>query len=84
MSTHLQGRNVLFITANTGIERDELLKPMQALTEQGANVTHASLKGGQAQTWLKDSEKDVSVQSDKPIAETNAAEYDLLVIPAAR
>jgi protease I len=81
MNTHLQGRNVLFITANTGIERDELLKPMQALTEQGANVTHASLKGGQAQTWLKDSEKDVSVQSDKPIAETNAAEYDLLVIP---
>lgn len=27
MSAKLQGKNVLVITANTGIERDELLEP---------------------------------------------------------
>ncbi|WAJ36338.1 type 1 glutamine amidotransferase [Pseudomonas sp. GOM7] len=81
MSTNLQGKKVLFITANTGIERDELLKPMQALKDQGATVTHASIKGGQAETWLQDKEKDVSVQSDTHIAGLAAPDYDLLVIP---
>lgn len=41
LSSNLQGKKVLFITANTGIERDELLKPMQAMKDQCASV-----KGG--------------------------------------
>lgn len=81
MSSNLQDKKALFITANTGIERDELLKPMQALKDQGASVTHASVKGGEAETWLKDSEKDVSVQSDTQLKGLSAADYDLLVIP---
>lgn len=81
MSSNLQGKKVLFITANSGIERDELLEPMQALKDQGASVTHASIKGGAAETWLKDSEKDVTVQSDTQIKGLSAAHYDLLVIP---
>lgn len=80
MSSNLQGKKVLFITANTGIERDELLKPMQALKDQGASVTHASVKGGEAETWLQDSKKDVSVQSDTQLKGVGAADYDLLVI----
>jgi len=81
MSSNLQGRKVLFITANMGIERDELLKPMQALKAQGASVTHASVKGGETETWLKDSEKDVTVQSDTQLKGQSAEHYDLLVIP---
>ncbi|WP_448681120.1 type 1 glutamine amidotransferase domain-containing protein [Pseudomonas nicosulfuronedens] len=81
MSSNLQGKNVLIITANSGIERDELLKPMQALKEQGATVTHASVKGGEAQTWVKDSEKDVTVNSDAQLQGLKAGNYDLLVIP---
>ncbi|MDR8013686.1 type 1 glutamine amidotransferase domain-containing protein [Ectopseudomonas guguanensis] len=81
MSSNLQGRKVLFITANIGIERDELLKPMQALKDQGASVTHASVEGGEAETWLNDSEKDVTVQSDTQLEGLSAADYDLLVIP---
>lgn len=81
MSANLQGKNVLIITANAGIERDELLKPMQALKEQGANVTHASVKGGSVQTWVKDSEKDVTVESDARLQGLKAGDYDLLVIP---
>ncbi|EIU3551466.1 protease, partial [Pseudomonas aeruginosa] len=40
MSAKLQGKNVLVITANTGIERDELLEPLKPLKQQGATVTH--------------------------------------------
>jgi protease I len=28
MSTHLNGKHILIITSNTGIERDELVKPL--------------------------------------------------------
>lgn len=34
MSAKLQGKNVLVITANTGIERDELLEPLKTLKQQ--------------------------------------------------
>ena len=81
MSAQLQGKNVLIITANAGIERDELLKPLQALQEQGATVTYATVKGGQAQTWVQDSEKDVTVDPDTKIQGLDASDYDLLVIP---
>ncbi|WP_397453666.1 type 1 glutamine amidotransferase domain-containing protein [Pseudomonas sp. NA-150] len=81
MTTSLQGKNVLIITANTGIERDELLKPLQALKAMGASVTHASIKGGAAQTFLHDTEKDTSVTSDTRLAELSAIQFDVLVIP---
>jgi protease I len=81
MSTPLQNKRVLIITANTGIERDELLEPMKALESWGANVTHATIKGGEAQTWLNDSEKDVTVMSDSTLQGLSASDYDLLVIP---
>ncbi|AMO76192.1 type 1 glutamine amidotransferase domain-containing protein [Pseudomonas citronellolis] len=81
MSANLQGKKVLIITANAGIERDELLRPLQALKDQGASVSHASIQGGEAQTWLKDSEKDVTVNSDARLQGTSAADYDALVIP---
>jgi protease I len=50
MTDNLQGRNVLIITANAGIERDELLEPMRVLKAQGATITHASVKKGSVQT----------------------------------
>ncbi|MHA5868002.1 protease, partial [Pseudomonas aeruginosa] len=52
MTAKLQGKNVLVITANTGIERDELLEPLKTLKQQGATVTHATIEGGEAQTWV--------------------------------
>ena len=81
MSAQLQGKNVLIITANAGIERDELLKPLQALQEQGATVTYATVKGGQAQTWVQDSEKDVTVDSDTKIQGLDAGADDYITKP---
>jgi protease I len=72
---------VLIITANSGIERDELLEPMKALESYGAQVTHATVKGGEAQTWVNDSEKDVTVTSHATLQSLKASDFDLLVIP---
>lgn len=81
MSNQLNGKKILIITSNTGIERDELLKPLQALKEMGASVTHASIKGGAAQTFVQDTEKDTLVTSDGKLAGLSAADFDALVIP---
>lgn len=81
MSSQLNGKKVLIITANTGIERDELLKPLQALKDMGAAVTHATIKGGTAQTFLHDTDKDTSVTSDTTLAGLSADQFDALVIP---
>ncbi|WP_296261155.1 MULTISPECIES: type 1 glutamine amidotransferase domain-containing protein [unclassified Pseudomonas] len=80
MST-LNGKRVLIITSNTGIERDELLSPLEALQQMGATVTHATIKGGDAQTFVQDTEKDVSVKSVFALAKLSATDYDALVVP---
>ncbi|MBD1551656.1 type 1 glutamine amidotransferase domain-containing protein [Pseudomonas typographi] len=81
MSNRLQGKKVLVITSDTGIERDELIKPVQALQAEGASVVHASSGGGTTQTFVGDTEKDTTVKSTQKLAQVNAADYDALVIP---
>jgi protease I len=81
MSNQLNGKKVLIITSNTGIERDELLKPLQALKDQGAAVTHATIEGGTAQLFLHDTEKDTTVTSDSKLSGLSAGDFDALVIP---
>lgn len=81
MSSQLNGKKILVITSNTGIERDELLKPLEALRGYGATVTHGSSKGGSTQTFVGDTEKDVTVQSDIQLSEAVSGDFDALVIP---
>ncbi|MBP1124878.1 MULTISPECIES: type 1 glutamine amidotransferase domain-containing protein [Pseudomonas] len=81
MSTQLNGKKILVITSNTGIERDELLKPLQALRGYGATVTHGSSKGGTTQTFVGDTEKDQSVESDVQLSDVASSDFDALVIP---
>ena len=81
MSNRLQGKKILVITSNSGIERDELIKPLETLTALGATVTHASSKGGETQTVLHDSDKDRTVTSQRSLAGLSAGDYDALVVP---
>lgn len=81
MSSALNGKRILVITSNTGIERDELLKPIEALKAQGAAVTHGSIKGGDTQTFLQDTEKDRVVASHTTLSGLKADDFDALVIP---
>ncbi|QOQ77804.1 type 1 glutamine amidotransferase [Pseudomonas poae] len=81
MSSQLNGKKILIITSNTGIERDELLKPLEALRGYGAAVTHASSKGGTTQTFVGDTEKDQTVESDAKLSDVAGSDFDALVIP---
>ncbi|MEB0106849.1 type 1 glutamine amidotransferase domain-containing protein [Pseudomonas sp. MH9.3] len=81
MSTQLNGKKILVITSNTGIERDELLKPLQALRGYGATVIHGSSKGGTTQTFVGDTEKDQTVESDVQLSDVASSDFDALVIP---
>lgn len=81
MSSQLNGKHILIITSNTGIERDELLNPLQALRGYGATVTHASSKGGTTQTFVGDTEKDKTVESDVQLSAVVSSDFDALVIP---
>ena len=81
MSSQLNGKHILVITSNTGIERDELLKPLEMLRGYGATVTHASSKGGTTQTFVGDTEKDQTVESDVQLSDVVSADFDALVIP---
>lgn len=81
MSSQLNGKKILIITSNTGIERDELLKPLEALRGYGATVTHASSKGGTTQTFVGDTEKDKTVESDAKLSDVAGSDFDALVIP---
>ncbi|WP_416423888.1 type 1 glutamine amidotransferase domain-containing protein [Pseudomonas sp. App30] len=81
MSTQLQGKKILVITSNTGIERDELVKPLEALRGFGAELVHASIKGGTTQTFQQDTEKDRTVESDARLGDVRGADFHALVIP---
>jgi protease I len=81
MSSPLNGKKILIITSNTGIERDELVKPLEALRGYGATVIHASSKGGTTQTFVGDTEKDQTVESDAKLSEVAGGDFDALVIP---
>ena len=81
MSNQLTGQKILIITSNTGIERDELVKPLEALKAQGAVVTHGSSEGGTTQTFVQDTEKDRTVESQAALAGLKASDFDALVIP---
>ena len=81
MSQQLKGKKVLVITSNAGVERDELLKPLEALAADGGTVTHASIDGGDVQTVLHDTEKDTVVKSTAKLSNVSAKDFDVLVVP---
>lgn len=81
MAQQLQGKNILVITSNAGVERDELLKPLEELRSQGATLVHGSIKGGTVQTFLHDTEKDRTVESDARLKDLHEADFHALVIP---
>lgn len=70
----MSGRNVAVITSDTGIERDELIKPIEALREKGVKVIHASIGGKTTQTMVGEVNKDRTVEAAAKISALNAGE----------
>ncbi|WP_040797631.1 type 1 glutamine amidotransferase domain-containing protein [Nocardia higoensis] len=77
----LDGVRVLVVTANTGVEHDELVVPRDRLRERGAAVTHAAPKAEQVSTFRHDLEPAEVVDPDLGLDEVRADDFDVLVLP---
>lgn len=69
------------ILATDGFEESELLEPMKALQEAGAEVRVVSLEPGEIQGMRHDAEKTVKVRVDSTIAEVSAQDFDAVHLP---
>ncbi len=78
MGQKIEGKKIAFI-AGDGFEPSELIEPLQALREAGADCTVLSPKSGKIKGW-KDGWKE-EVQVDGDISSADPAKFDALVIP---
>ena len=77
----LAGKRVLAIVSNYGVEQDELVVPMQKLTEAGATVTVAAIDAEPVQTLVGDRDPGKVVPVDTALSEVTPGDFDLLLIP---
>ncbi|MDN5754252.1 MAG: type 1 glutamine amidotransferase domain-containing protein [Arthrobacter sp.] len=78
---NLNGRKILVAVSNRGVEQDELTVPLQRLRAAGAEVTVAAPKPGEIETLVSDWEPGDRVPVDATLADVEAADYDLLLLP---
>lgn len=77
----LDGKKVLVITTNYGVEQDEIVVPTEQLRERGASVTVAAKETGTIQTLVGDKDPGQTLEPDTTIASVDAKDFDALVIP---
>lgn len=75
----LNGKTIA-VLATDGVEQIELLDPVKALKEAGAEVHVVSLKAGDIQGF-DHLTPDTKIKVDKPLSETDASVYDGLLLP---
>lgn len=79
MANELGGKRVA-ILATDGFEQSELLKPLEALRQAGADAHVIAPKAGQIQ-GMEHHEKGQAVTVDKTLDQVRPDEYDALVLP---
>lgn len=72
---------VLIIVNNWGIEETELTRPLRDLKEAGASVTLAAITLDPCETVQHDRYEGETLTPDALLADVNADDYDLLVVP---
>lgn len=77
----LDGKNVLVISTNYGVEQDEIAVPVDQLRQRGATVTVAAQETGQIQTLVGDKDPGKTLDPDTTIGGVNASGFDALVVP---
>ncbi|ADV27207.1 intracellular protease, PfpI family [Pseudoxanthomonas suwonensis 11-1] len=75
----LSGKRVAILASN-GFEESELLEPLRALRESGAEVDVVSPEKGSIQ-GMRHFDKGEKVDVDQALADADASDYDALVIP---
>jgi protease I len=77
----LTGRRVLAIVTNYGVEQDELVVPVDHLSDQGVDVTVAAQSSDPVQTLVGDKDPGRTVTPDTTFADVDAGDYVLLLVP---
>ncbi|MGW2545777.1 type 1 glutamine amidotransferase domain-containing protein [Kitasatospora sp. NPDC001574] len=71
----------LAIVTDYGVEQDELLVPVRHLRENGIQTDIAAVSRDGIRTLIGDKDPGETVQPTHTLAEANADDYDLLVVP---
>jgi len=69
------------VIATDGVEESELIEPVKALQDAGAEVTILSLKPGQIQGVRHDLEKTMKIEVDRAIGSAGAEDFDAVHLP---
>nr|WSX74514.1 type 1 glutamine amidotransferase [Streptomyces sp. NBC_00899] len=77
----LQGRRVLTVVTNYGVEQDELVVPVERLRDKGAHVDVAAVSEEPVQTLVGDKDPGRSVDPNTTIDAADTTSYDLLLVP---
>lgn len=78
----LDGKKILVIATNYGVEQDEIVVPTEQLRARGADVTVAGQESGPIATLVGDKDPGKSVDTDTTIGSVSGAgDYDALVVP---
>jgi protease I len=80
MSNRLQGKKIAFLTANEGVEQVELVEPLEAVREAGAEAELLAPEAGEVQAF-NHLDKGDTFEVDRAVGEAEASEYDGLVLP---
>jgi protease I len=80
--TDLSSKKIL-IMATDGFEQSELFTPLEKLRAMGATVDIASIKTGPIKGWDTD-DWGKAVEATRSIADTDAGDYDAIVLPGGQ
>jgi protease I len=79
MAQELSGKRVAFLFTE-GAEQAEVLEPLKAVREAGAEVEVVSLEAGKVQMW-QHFDKGDEIEAQKAVSEADSSDYDALVLP---
>jgi protease I len=80
MADNLHGKRIAILAAD-GVERVELERPRQAVTDAGAQTELLSIKTGQIQARNNDLEAAGTFGVDRQVSDASVDEYDALLLP---
>jgi protease I len=80
MSDRLQGKKIAFLTSNEGVEQVELVEPLKAVRDAGAEAELLAPEAGEIQAF-NHLDKGDTFEVDRAVGEADASEYDGLVLP---
>ena len=81
MAAELEGKRVLIIAGNWGVEQVELMTPLEALREAGAAVDFAATEKAPVECFTEDRYPGKVIEADLAIRDAKVDDYDLLIVP---